>query len=114
MWWYTPTCANNGYVTVKCQLCGEVDEERSGNVEPLGHTIEGYTLYEGDCVDPSTTAYRCTVCGAENVQPVSFSSGPGQPDAHVWENSKELVFDEASFDFVEVPIVKCSRCNIRK
>ena len=113
-WWYKPTCANNGYVTVKCALCGAIDEGRSGNVEPLGHTIEGYITHPGDCVSQSVTHYRCTVCGAENVLPHTLSPGPGQPDAHDWVTGKTQVWNEELFEFVEVEITECSRCGLDK
>ena len=110
-WWSYPTCAAHGDVTVYCALCNEVDESKTGRVEPLGHTIEGYVVDNGDCVSPSTTEYRCTVCGAENVLPHTLSSGPGDPDNHNWYTAKDQVWNEELFDFVEVEVTQCSRCN---
>ena len=110
-WWSVPTCGAHGDVTVYCILCNEVDESRTGRVEPLGHTLVGRVFDEGDCVSPSATEYYCSVCGAENVVPFSYSSGPGRPDAHNWAPAKKQVFDEELFEFVEIDIVQCTRCG---
>ena len=113
-WMYTPTCGNAGYVTVKCSLCGAIDEERTGDVPALGHTVEGYIIDVGDCVSPSCTAYRCTVCGAENVMPNSFSAGPGNPEDHNWQTGMVDVFDEETFEVIQVEVTGCTRCGAKK
>ncbi|MBQ1410854.1 MAG: S-layer homology domain-containing protein [Oscillospiraceae bacterium] len=60
-----PTCTEEGTVvtSIRCSVCGEIVEQTSTKLDPLGHTwLLTSTLTTGETCHESTSLYSCTRC----------------------------------------------------
>jgi len=112
-WFYYPTCDTHGYVNYVCQLCYFTDPEWSGEVPALGHTPEAYIAHIGNCVEPTTIRYRCSVCGDDGVLPEEYV--PTENPEHDWYTGMGLVgFDPDTGDPIYEEMTQCTLCSMHK
>ena len=86
-----PTCAEAGYTTYTCTVCGESHQDDF--VDPLPHTYET-VVTEPTCTEQGYTTYTCTVCGE------SHQDDFVDPLGHLWDDE-------------DAQVKTCVRCGFR-
>lgn len=60
---FAPTCNSYGWGADVCSRCG--DSPGGRELQPLDHNYEVTRVYDGTCINPRSTSYRCKDCGWE-------------------------------------------------
>lgn len=111
--WITyPSCTNTGYVVYGCYYCDYYDPEYTRTVPMLEHTHEVAYVIEGDCVSPTITRYRCSVCGAEPSMADVIT--PCENPQHEWQTVLDESLDPDTLEIIYTEVTICQRCSIEK